>query len=125
MLIKFSRFLNEKKFANPKDTLLQILSLNRSSGKSSGRRNIPNSVKHVNSMLIQLNQLNLLNKYIGRMVEVRIRNYEKDQELLDPPQQIGDLVHKFSFYICIILTKYGPVNLMASSSPMVQSYRVF
>src|SRR4051794_27080816 len=72
-------------------------------------KTFPTQSKFVNNMLIQLNQLNLLNKYIGLAVEVRIRNYEEGQERLDPPATIGD----------------GSVIIMASSGPMVLSYCIF
>lgn len=61
---------------------------------------------YVNNMLIQLNQLNLLDKYIRRMVAVRIRKFE-GQERLDPLQQVSDLVFKCSFIYALILLNTG------------------
>ncbi|PKY26783.1 hypothetical protein RhiirB3_389813 [Rhizophagus irregularis] len=63
-------------FASTRNTTTRTTYKNcKHSGKSSGQRSIPNTVN-----------LNLLDKYIRRMVAVRIRKFE-GQERLDPLQQ--------------------------------------
>jgi hypothetical protein len=79
----------------------------------------------VNNMLIQLNQKNLLNKYIGQMVEVRIRNYEERSRKTRPSSKGWRFSLQMLVNLCTSLTKRESVDITASSSPLVSSYRLF
>ena len=62
-------------------------------------------------MIEDMNKLNLL-RYIERNVKVTIREFGENELRLNPPAQIGDLIHKTSYLHALILPSYCRLILL-------------